>query len=1212
MLIMHFPATWWSQGAPTLQGSTGTCAASTLFISPYKSVVECTGFPLSSDQYFKVITKNQDYTTEGVGKIRLYLVGSGAYLEGTTDLPTCVVPSMIPTAITSIPQQFSSPGASLRLTFSLPSTSTSTDSLLITMKNGIYTNGVCITGSSFATCTIDAKSGTFTVKVSSGTIKDIGGVEIKQVLLPASGSLTYNLSICKDTPCTKKSFTSADTSLALLSPAFSGDLLIGKVELIPNNRVTDSHLHLQMVANKEIPSRSVIKLEATFAWPNVDVFNYRFSHEYRSIAVSSTTLSLIVGKRIYAGELMELETYYVTLGAATTANWETITGTVSYYDSVYLNTPVLTPLLPTPHPEPNAILPFSPPASTLAINSIVQDFLTISERAEYGFFILNTATAADSRPVEFLRIRFPSGFWLRREETKCKLGETAVNCLVATDYRSVLVPYASAPLATGTTRVTVSNVLNPGTYSGGFTVATLFNQTLYAESKQTTASLGLTGLPAILDLLVLNKTTKYVREPAIYTFLARSYVAVPLDYGLKSLATHMNVSFSEDWRLQSLTVNASGYNWTFPGTNTTAIVPLTLPASNDYTNHLTMDLTASYFPFSAVSTVLTVGGLINPNEPGYPSFIRANTYSLAHKAVWAKTYPHLSQAAVTQVINEGFRLIVPQEITLIAGTSAPISISTAGYFSPARYSLTISGVTSAAQLKLSVSNITIAQGETEGEFLLSAGIGLEIGTYFVYWSVIGDKDALRYERLPTLKVTVVSGQVAVNVQPIPQLQAKSTSLPFSIMLDQSPDSNLTVTITASDNATVSPASLNFAAGETVKSYTISPAAESSGFWGSVDFALSGSNAGIFWLPMNRLSFSIRDTDTTGPTFKSAEMTRPKQTHSMTMVVKSDVPAYLYSIIQETGLAPPAVSALLASPLVDITDPMDFSVSRTYSQLSPNTGYDWYGVLVAENKMESSVKRVKFFTGTREKAVDFTIEIQGQAPSDLYLLTTFQPWVGTVLSVPTCWLQIVGVERNTPTEGNHRVSMRLSSQNNEERMSPLENVQALASAEYLSIALADYTVISFAADCKVYRVEGPYWADYPRLFNGNSSMVQAVFTPGVDGMVYAAAYVKGEMLPTGLDVKWGRTIRRDPAEYSAWMEVKAGQVAVLRLAGLQPSPKYVVYFVLQNKRTDEVELTDPFQLSIPDYAYSYLNDISEVDTASSLAVLSALIGLSLFN
>ena len=1211
-IILHFPANWWGVSTPTLQSSTGTCATATFFLSPYKSVVECTGFALNSGQFFKVVTKNQDYANDGVGKVRLYLLGSGRYFESNEDLPSCTAPAIIPTSITSIPQQFGSPGASLHLTFSLSGAYTALDSLLITMKNGVYTNGICMTFSSFATCTeVSLKSGTFLVKVSTGTIKDVGGVEIKQVLLPSTGSLTYNLSVCKGsaTTCLNKNSVSADTSLALLSPAFPGDLLIGKVELVPNNRVTDSHLHLQMVANREIPSRSVIKLEATFNWPSVGTFNYIFSHEYRSIVVSSTTLSLTVGKRIRAYELLELETFYVTLAAATAATWETITGSVTYYDYEYLKTPVLTPLLPTPHPEPNAILPFAQASSTLAITSFSLDFLNVGERVEYSFVISNTATGADTRPVEYLRIRFPDGYGLKSEKTKCKLGENAVKCWVMSDYRSVLVAYSSASLATGSIQVTISNVRNPISPAGGFTVATMFNQTLYAESKQTTTSIGFTTPPAILDLMVLNKTTSYVREPAVYTFLARSYATKTLNYGALSVATHMNVSFSDNWRLQGLTVNASGYNWTFPGTNTTEIVPFTLPALNDDTNHLALDLSASWFPFSGIPTVLTVGGLVTPHEPGSPSSITGSTYSLTSKAVWAKTYPHLSQASVTQVINEGFRLLAPQEITLIAGTSTPVAISTAGYFWPARYSLTIGGATSSAQLKLSASNITIAQGETQGQFVLSAGITLGAGTYFVYWKVSGDDDVLRYERLPTLKVNVVQGLVAVNAQPIPQLQANSTSFPFTLSLDHSPEANLTVTLTPSENVTVSPATLDFAPGETTKTYTVSTAAESAGFWGSVDFVLSGTDAAVYWLPVNVLSFSIRTLSNSEPTFKSAKMTRPKQTHSMTMEVKSDIPAYLYTLYQESGLAPPTVADLLASPLVDITSPADCSVSRTYSGLSPNTRYDWYGVLVAENKMESDIKKVTFSTARRENAVDFTIEIQGPNPSNLYLLTTFQPWVGSVLSIPECWLQMLDVARDTPVEGQHRVSLRLCSQDNEERMSPLEMVRALGSSDYLTNALADYTVTSFAADLREYTVDLPNWEVYPRLFNGNSSMVQAVLTPGVDGVVYAAAYVKG-MRPSASDVKWGRTSRRDPAEYSAWQEVKAGQTTVLSLAGLQPSPNHVVYFVLQNQRTDEEEMTIPFPLAIHDFAYSYLNDVSEVDMASALVAVSAVLGLSL--
>ena len=1221
-LILNFPGGWWTQSSPTLQGSQGTCATSTLYLSSYASVLECTSFSIATSDFFQVKTRNPDYTNQGTGAVRLFLLTSGDYfVTGATALATCTAPTTITTSISSIPIYFSSPGAKLTIDINLPGTYTSQDSLLITMKSGGYGSVTsCTPGSNFASCqVVSAKngSGTFFVKMNAGNIKDLGRVEIGGVLLPASGALTYNLAVCKgtDSACTNKNSLSSDTSFSLSSSfSFPGDLLIGKLELTPNNWSTDSHLHIQMVANREIPDRSVITLTGNFVWPDVGVFNYICSHQYRSVTVSTNAMTMTVGKRIRAGELIELETYYVNLGGNTGTNtWITVTGSVTYYDFVFLNSPSL----PDPtqlHPQPNSLLPYPSANSLISITGVTQDYLNAGERASYGFTISNTATTADARPVEWVRIRFPEEFKLRKEETECRMGDVEVECTVMTDYRSVLIPYSSAPLATTPFHISIHNVLNPGvsTTSTGFTVATLYNQTLNSESKATTTTLGITTPPAILDLMVLNKTTMYVRETATYTVLARSYAAIPTAYYWTSRFTEMNMTFSDDWRLQGLTINSTGHNWTFPGTLQGELTPLTLPTTNDDTNHINLGLAEAWLTYSPSPIVFTLGGVINPNEPGYSSPILSSIYSLTNKTVIAKTYPHLSQAIVTSTVNEGFRLITPQEVTLVVGTSRYISVATAGYFYPAREDLKVRGKTSSVLLKLDKSEMTIAQGEFEGGFLLSAGVTMEPGTYFVYWTVSGDSEELRYERLPTLKVTVIPSQISVLLQPIPQLLSNSTSLPFLITLSQSPESNLTLTLTPSENVTVSQDTINFSVGDLSHTYTISTAENSVGFWGSVSFALSGTDASIYWLPVSTLSFSIREPDYTEPEFVSVKVASPRQAHSVRIDVRSSLPAYLHTIIQESGLTPPSVSDLLDSDMVDVTTGKEMVVGRRYEELTAGRGYDWYGLLVSENRVESEVYKVTAYLPEKDNAVDFTISIAGPTPTDQYLVTVFQPWVASVLSVPTCWLQILSVQRDTSGSGVHTISLRLFSQTNSDRLSPLETIQSLSSPEYLSVALKEYTVTSFASEYQEYAVESPSWSEYPRLFNGNSSMVQVIFTPAVDGTVYASAYIKGIMRPSALDVKWGRTGIREPAEYAAWMEVKAGEVTVLSLSGLEPLPRYVVYLVLQGERSDEAVLTEPVPLAIPDYAYSYQNELSEDDDiASLLALFPALLSLSLF-
>ena len=544
------------------------------------------------------------------------------------------------------------------------------------------------------------------------------------------------------------------------------------------------------------------------------------------------------------------------------------------------------------------------------------------------------------------------------------------------------------------------------------------------------------------------------------------------------------------------------------------------------------------------------------------------------------------------------------------GTSVPVIISTASYSKPARFDLLVAGKTSSAQLKLKEDNVTIARGDYQGEMVLQAETGLVPGVYFVYWTVSGDEYPLLYETLPVLRVDVVPALVPITLQLVPELKANATSFPLWVRLPCSPATNLTVTLSSVEsNVTLSPEQLSFLPGTTEASYTITTS-ESANVWGSVSFAVSGPDAATYWLPQSSLGFSISPRDESEPSILLTKQDDLLQPHSGKLRVSVDRVAQLFWVLQEAGLAAPSAEDLVKNGQWVMVDPERMETDLEFEGLTASSLYDWYGVLQSENGVTSAVRKNTIRTCPKVNPVQFVVELQGPTPSDVFLATEVQQWTATVLGVPECSVTIIGVSVDDPVEGTHQVTIRLDGQDTDVHQSPKETILSLSSAEYLADALSSYTVSSFASSWTELSTSAPRWSEPPHLFNGNSSMVQVILAPGVDGFIYVSVYEKNATFPNAKDVKWGRTRTREKALYSAWQQAFAGQVAVVSLSDLPPSSDFVVYAVLQNSRTDSEELTGPFPLTVPQTIFSYLNEVSEINTATLIAVLLPALALSL--
>jgi hypothetical protein len=341
---------------------------------------------------------------------------------------------------------------------------------------------------------------------------------------------------------------------------------------------------------------------------------------------------------------------------------------------------------------------------------------------------------------------------------------------------------------------------------------------------------------------------------------------------------------------------------------------------------------------------ISVNSIQNPNSIGGVRYPTLYIYSGTRSTIIARTYSNLNKVPELGYDNTGIQIEMnySRPWSVNRGTTLEDLLCTIELESPGEVSISTVPPTGVTVLP---NPIVIHIGESYANFDISVAQNVEVGSYALEWTILGNWPKGYFATIPDSYFEVTRNQETITFGDLNLVNLGGHSLPIPVSLSKPVNSSLTITIKSLSSLptllTISPTTLTFLPGQLQQTFQISLESDSQGYEGQLFISKSGTDSSAYNLSSSTLSFKVALEDNTIPVISSFIVYSLDQNSATFRAIVSEPVEILYSLGPKGTAEPTAEELLNQASQDDIPVPPVYGRVFEYEENAAGLyAYEW--------------------------------------------------------------------------------------------------------------------------------------------------------------------------------------------------------------------------------------------------------------------------------